>query len=246
MSKSSHEWVRPDIETRSSDHVQAWKKFKQAGTPHAVETFPFITISRRYGCEGAALAHRLVEILNERCRDSIPWVCYDHELLEKIANDARLYGEVVESLESARRQKMAKVLDAILDRMATDAAAMRKEAEVVRALALHGRAVLLGRGSYLVTQDLKTGLHVRLIAPVDWRVIKVTATRGATAAQAVEIVMEGEDRRDSYMREHFAQHGDEAINPDLVIDNSRFNLVQIGDIVLAALRARFGEKLNTS
>jgi cytidylate kinase len=241
MSKSSHDWVRPDFETRTSAHVRAWEKRKQAGAPHRLEALPFITISRQYGCEGAALAHRLVEILNERSRDPIPWVCYDHELLEKIANDRRLYGDVVESLESNRRLKMTKVLDAILDGKASDAAAMRKEAEVVRALALHGRAVLLGRGSYLVTQDLKTGLHVRLIAPVDWRVIKITATRGATAAQAVEIIMEGEDRRDSYMREHFAQHGDEAINPDLVLDNSRFNLVQISDIVLAALRARFGE-----
>ena len=245
MNKGSHGWGRPDLVARTSAHVHARQKLKEAGAPHSTETHPFVTISRQYGCEGAALAHRLVEVLNERCSGAIPWVCYDHELLEKIANEPLLHGEVVESLENGRRQKMIKVLDAILDRKATDAAPMRKEAEVVRSLALYGRAVLLGRGSYLVTQDLKTGLHVRLIAPVDWRVVKITTTRGVAQTEAIETIMEGEDKRNNYMRAHFVQHGDEVINPDLIIDNSRFNLIQIGEIVFAALRARFGEKLGS-
>jgi hypothetical protein len=245
MSKSSHGWVRPDLEARTSAHIHAWQKLKEAGTPHSAETHPFVTISRQYGCEGAALAHRLVEVLNERCRGSIPWVCYDHELLNKIASEAPLHHEVVESIESRRRNKMSTLFDTILDRKATDSAPMRKLAEVVRSLAIYGRAVLLGRGSYLVTQDLKTGLHVRLIAPVDWRVVKITATREVTQTEAIEIVMEGEDKRNNYMRAHFVQHGDEVINPDLIIDNSRFNLVQISEIVFKALSVRFGERLGS-
>ncbi|HUI05650.1 MAG TPA: cytidylate kinase-like family protein [Verrucomicrobiae bacterium] len=241
MTKNPHAWVRPDLETRLSAHLQAWKTFKQTTARHPLEVHPFITISREYGCEGAALAHRLVDVLNERCRPSFPWVAYDHELFNRISHEPGLRREVIEALESRRRDQMSKLLNTILNKKADDAPEMRQLAEVVRSLALHGRAVLMGRGSYLITQDLKTALHVRLIAPLDWRALRVATTRELGHAEARKIVAEGEKQRTHYLHTHFVQHPEHVITPDLVIDNSRFNLVQIGEIVFTALSARLGK-----
>jgi len=241
MTKIPHAWVRPDLEARLLAHVQTRDTLKQAGTRRPSEVHPFITISRQYGCEGAALAHRLVDILNERCHPSFPWVAYDHELFNKISHESRLRRDVIEALDDRRREQMSKLLNTILNKQADDAPEMRQLAEVVRSLALHGRAVLMGRGSYLITQDLKTGLHVRLIAPVDWRALKVAATREVGHAEARKIVTEGEKQRTHYLRTHFVQHPEHVITPDLVIDNSRFNLVQISEIVFTALSARLGK-----
>ena len=138
---------------------------------------------------------------------------------------------------------MGKLFDAILNRKANDASEMRQLAEMVRSLALLGRAVLVGRGSYLITQDLKTGLHVKLIAPLDWRALRVSSTREVSHGEAKKIVAAGERRREQYMRKHFVEHPEHVINSDLVIDNSRFNLVQIGEIVFTALSTRLGKLL---
>jgi cytidylate kinase len=243
MSKSPHGWVRPDLDARLAAHTRAWQKSKHTATPRSPEFHQFITISRQYGCEGAALAHRLVDILNERCRPSFAWVTYDHELLSKISTDPRLRKNVVEALDSRRHEQMGKLFDTILNRKAKDASEMRQLADVVRTLAVLGRAVLLGRGSYLITQDLKTGLHVRLVAPLDWRALRVAATREVTHAKAKKIIATGERRREQYMRKHFIEHPEHIIDPDLVIDNSRFNLVQIGEIVFTALSTRLGKML---
>jgi cytidylate kinase len=243
MSKSPHGWVRPDLDARLSAHERAWQKTKHTDSPRSPEFHQFITISRQYGCEGAALAHRLVDILNERCRPSFAWVAYDHELLNKISTNPHLRNNVIEALDSRRHERMGRLFDTILNRKANDASEMRQLADVVRTLAVLGRAVLLGRGSYLITQDLKTGLHVRLIAPVDWRALHVAATREVTHGEAKKIITEGERRREDYMRKHFVEHPEHVVNPDLVIDNSRFNLVQIGEIVFAALNTRLGKML---
>lgn len=243
MSKSPHGWVRPDLDARLSAHLRAWQKPKHANDPRSPEFHQFITISRQYGCEGTALAHRLADILNERCRPSFAWVAYDHELLSKISTDARLRDNVIQALDSRRHDSMGKLFNTILNRKANDASEMRQLAEVVRSLALLGRAVLLGRGSYLITQDLKTGLHVKLVAPIDWRALRVAATREVSHGEAKKIVAVGERRREQYMRKHFVEHPEHVINPDLVIDNSRFNLVQISEIVFTALSTRLGKML---
>jgi cytidylate kinase len=243
MTKSPHGWVRPDLDARLSAHERAWQKTKHTDSPRSPEFHQFITISRQYGCEGAALAHRLVDILNERCRPSFAWVAYDHELLSKISTDSRIRKNVIEALDSRRHERMGKLFDTILNRKATDAAEMRQLADVVRTLAVLGRAVLLGRGSYLITQDLKTGLHVKLVAPLDWRAIHVAATREVSCGEAKKIVIEGDRRREQYLRKHFIEHPEHIVDPDLVIDNSRFNLVQIGEIVFTALSTRLGKML---
>jgi hypothetical protein len=95
----------------------------------------------------------------------------------------------------------------------------------------------------LITQDLKTGLHIRLVAPPDWRAFKISANRGVTHGEAKKIVAIGERRREDFMRKHFVEHPEHVVNPDLVIDNSRFNLVQIGEIIFTALSTRLGKML---
>ncbi|MGH8597145.1 MAG: AAA family ATPase, partial [Gammaproteobacteria bacterium] len=171
MSKLSHGWAGADLEAHIAAHVRAWEAAKSAGKL-APETFPFITVSREFGCEALPLAQKLVELLNERCRPSIPWVAYDRELLDKVAKELHLHRDIVESLDGHRRDEMSELFDTILNKKVDDAVVFRKLSEVIRSIAIHGHAVIVGRGSALATQDLKTGMHVRLVAPHGWRVHK--------------------------------------------------------------------------
>ena len=60
---------------------------------------------------------------------------------------------------------MSEFFETILNKRVTETVVIRKIAEVIRSLAIHGHTIFVGRGSYLITQDLKTGLHIRLVAP---------------------------------------------------------------------------------
>lgn len=243
MSTISHGWAVANLEARIAAHVHAWEKAKDPGHPLAPETYPFITITREFGCEGTPLAHRLQEILNERCRPFFTWVAYDQQVLDKVAEELHLTRGVVESIDGHRRSEMSELFETILNKSVDDALVFRKIAEVVRSLAIHGHTIIVGRGSHLITQDLRTGMHIKLIAPRGWRIHKVATNREIPYAEAETIVAQGERERQHYLDTFFMHDPAHPFLHDLVIDNSRFNLAQIAEIVFTALGARFGETL---
>lgn len=243
MTQISQGWVGSDVEVRMAAHVKAWDKVKPLGDKRRLETYPFVAISREFGCEALALAEQLVETLNERCRPSIPWVGYDRELLDKVTEDPGMQRAILDMLDDKRRVAMGKLFDTIINRQGADALVVRKLAEVIRTLAVHGHAVLVGRGSSLVTQDLRNGMHIRLVAPRAWRVHAIAANRNLSMNEAEKTVTEGEKQRHHYINTFFVLDPDFPFPHDLVIDNSRFNLMQIVEIVFTALGARFGETL---
>ena len=243
MTKISHGWVGSEEEARISAHVHAWQQLRPFGQQRTLETYPFVAVSREFGCEALPLAQRLTEILNERCRPSIPWVAYDRQLLDKVAEELHLQRDILDSLDGKRRDAMSELFDNIINRKVADAVVVRKLAEVIRSLAIHGHAIIVGRGSSLCTQDLRNGLHVRLVAPRAWRVSKIAADRGLPFKEAQRIVDEGERQRHNYIATFFVLDPENPFHHDLVIDNSRFNLAQLAEIVFTALGARFGETL---
>lgn len=116
-------------------------------------------------------------------------------------------------------------------------------AEVIRTLAMRGHAVLVGRGGYLITQKLKNGLHVRLVAPRKWRIQRVASLRNVPYSEAERIVEKLHSQRAHFLRTFFLQNPEEPFHFSLVIDNSQFTLAQIAEIVVAAVTTRFGERL---
>ncbi len=243
MTRISQGWVGSDVESRIAAHVQAWEKVKPLGDKRRLETYPFVAISREFGCEALPLAQQLVQTLNERCHPSIPWVSYDRELLDRVSEQLPIQRAILDMLDGPRRDEMSELFDNIINRKGDDALVVRKLAEVIRTLAVHGHAVLVGRGSSLVTQDLRNGVHIRLVAPRAWRIHTIAANRNLSVHDAEKLVEQGEKERDHYIRTFFVLDPGFPFHHDLVIDNSRFNLVQIVEIVFAALSARFGDTL---
>ena len=243
MNRLSHGWAVANLEARITAHVHAWEHAKGLGQPLAAEVFPFITLSREFGCDGLALAEMLQDLLNARCRSFFAWVAYDRELLDKVASELHLARGLVETLDGQRRSEMRELFDTILNPRASEPVVIRKLAELIRTLAIHGHAIIVGRGSHLITQDLRNGLHVRLVAPRDWRTHQIALARNLTEPEALKIVEENERGRDRYIKTFFSDAPTHPFSHDLTIDNSRFNLAQIAEIVFTALSARFGATL---
>lgn len=242
MTTAFNPWPAPKLDTRISAHFHAWETSK-IPPAHLRGKLPFITVSRQFGCEAIPLAFRLAEILNERFRPSISWVSYDRELLSKVAQQLHLQLEIVETLDGRRRDIMTELFNAILNVKVDESLVFRKMAEVVRSLAMRGHTILVGRGSHLLTQDLKMGLHIRMEAPLAWRVNRIAEEGQLTLADAEKLVTERGHQRDQFIRTFFVQDPSNPFLHDLTLDTSRFNLDQMAEIVLTALSVKFGEVL---
>ncbi len=228
-------------EARIAASVAAWQRFRERQHQHIPERLPFITLSRQYGCEALGLAARLVEILNERCRPAVPWAIYDREVLDLVAAELHLSREIVATMDGRRRDAMSEFFEAILNRKVDEALMFRKIAEVIRSLATHGHTILVGRGSFMLTHDIGTGLQVRLIAPRPWRIQNIAKWKKLSPTDAEKDVERGETQRDTFLKTFFLR---QPSNPfHLTIENSVFNVPQMAEIIFTALAARFGEIL---
>jgi cytidylate kinase len=230
------------LDARIAAHVQTWEKRLAAG-PHPMAKLPYVTLSRQFGCQALPLATRLAELLNERMRPAYPWAAYDHEVLDRVARELQLSRSIVESLDNRRRDAMSELFDAVLNRKVDEALMYRKMAEVIRSLATLGHAVLLGRGSYLITQDLPNGLHVRLVAPLEWRVQRFAENYNLPLAEARKVVEQGQKERETFLRTIIVQDPSHPVLHDLVFDYSKFDVAQVAEVIVTALEARFGNKL---
>ena len=75
------------------------------------EKFPFITISREYGCQGYPVAEALQERLNALTSEKYPWGIFDKEVIRKVAEEHELSEALANSLSENQRSQMQQYLD---------------------------------------------------------------------------------------------------------------------------------------
>ena len=170
------------------------------------EPTPFVTISRQAGAGGRSLARLLVERLNTIDSGERPWALWDRELLERITEEHHIPAALVESLEHPRPW-LEDLLAGIS--LSNDAANMdefqvyRRVASTVRGLARAGRSVIVGRGGVYATSDLPGGVHVRLVAPLEYRVARMARLMKVSEAKAAAEIHRLDRHREAFHRRYW-------------------------------------------
>src|SRR2546421_11937723 len=116
-----------------------------------------ITVSREYGAGGGEVARRLAETLG--------WELLDRELLHQAA--------AVEHVPDADLEKLDEKALRLIDRLRLHPPHeryMHGLREAARSALDRGNVVLVGRGTRQLLGDAPDVLHLRLVAPKDWRV----------------------------------------------------------------------------
>lgn len=166
---------------------------------------PFVTVSRQAGIDAGAMAHRLVDRLNELDAEARghPWTCWDRELVEKVAADQHLSRPLVESVEDGHHSWFSEFLEGLRTQTESEEKAYYRVAATIRALAKAGRVVIVGRGGVHVTRGMPAGVHFRFVAPFDWRVASVARARTLSPDQAGIVVRETERNREAFLKVHW-------------------------------------------
>ena len=94
---------------------------------------------------------------------------------------------------------------------------------MVAAIASHGDAVIVGRGANFLIPP-QDRLSVRVIAPLETRVINVAKEFGVTREEAKRRVINRENRRAAFIRQSFNADVADPKNYDLVINTHRLDM----------------------
>ena len=236
MGVGMRNWVNREVDDRIARMVEGVRKFR---FPHVGGKPPvFITISRAYGCEAFELAGSLAERLNSGQQGGF-WDVYDKTLVELVAQDSKISERLITAMTVEHRNAFEEFLHNIVLKNPSRDQIFIRTARVMKSLAWHGSAVIIGRGGFLLCGDMPGGFHVQVVAPERWRVARLMKQREFDSdAEALSYIRSMDRAREQFFRHHFGRGPGSAADFDLVFNNSRFTPTQMAGAVIAAMRER--------
>jgi len=206
------------------------------------QTGPVITISRLTGCDGREVGAALVALLNLR-NNTNKWRWIDKDIIYHAAHELKTDTNRVETFyQGMTMNDMSEMIMAFSGTFVSDSSVRKAIREVVLSIAREGHAVIIGRGGVAITRDMTNALHIRLVAPLYWRVENVMKKKGMIIQKAEEYVIETDEKRNK-MIVGFLDKKPQTIDYlfDSSLNRSSFSVDQLSALILEMYEAKLGK-----
>jgi cytidylate kinase len=161
----------------------------------ASEDGPVITISRLTGCDAREIAAGIVEKLNVRLGVT-KWKWVDKDIIFAIARELNIDTQRIENYyEGIKLSNLSEMIMAFSGGFVSDLRVKKAIRDVVLSICKEGNVVLVGRGGVSIARDIKDALHIRLVAPFDWRAENVMKKKNMSLEAAEKYVIETDEKR---------------------------------------------------
>jgi cytidylate kinase len=205
------------------------------------QTGPVITISRLTGCDGREVAAELVAQLNLRYSTN-RWKWIDKDIIYHAAHELKTDTNRVETYyQGMTMSDMSQMIMAFSGTFVTDSSVKKAIKEVVLSIAREGHAVIIGRGGVSITRDMANALHIRLVAPLYWRIENVMKKKGMVIEKAEEYVLETDEKRYKMIID-FLDKKPQTIDYlfDATLNRSSFSIDQLSSLIVTMYEAKVG------
>ncbi len=197
---------------------------------------PVITISRQTGCGARGIAWTICDELNKLKPTIKPegsWRYINREILQQSAEQLNLDTNV---LKSVIDDKDRGIMDEIVGALSThshksDQKILKTVHDVIRQFAVNGKVIIIGRGGANICSDIRQSLHIRLVAPLDWRISEIARRLDFSKAFATEYVKKRDVERDLLMTRLFGKKPDSSMY-DFEINRFRFSEKEIAEAII--------------
>jgi cytidylate kinase len=203
-----------------------------------------ITISRQYGAGGSEVARRVAAELG--------WRVVDNELIDRVARNAGLPAEEVARKEERAPGFLERLIRALARSVPElfptpaaklpepeEAALLRATERTVAELAGEGRVIVVGRAAPAVLRGRHDALHVKLVAPVEFRIQTAVGRLGLSPAEAGRVLRETDASRERYLRQHYGLDWNDPGNYDLTLNTGRLGLEGAARLIVSCARERW-------
>ncbi|MGA3012860.1 MAG: cytidylate kinase-like family protein [Bacteroidales bacterium] len=181
--------------------------FREPYYPEIGKPLPFVTISREFGCPSKLISRMLTDELNHRpSSQKGKWHYINKEIVEQAAKELELEPSKIQHLFSMDRIGMMDDLFSSFSANYKSTLKIRKTIrDVIQSFTGRGYVIIVGRGSVAITQGRPGSLHIRLHAPLEWRVQCVSEHKELTLDEAKKVAIETDFKRTALI-ESFLGH----------------------------------------
>lgn len=203
------------------------------GEEFVAEAFPFVTISREAGAGGHTLAREILRKLEvlEPGPFSEEWEVFDHKLCLLIAEDKKFGVSFDQLLTEEYRSEVGQVISEMLAQRASRYQLYKRVFEIVRALAMLGKCVIVGRAGMCVAADMPLGVHIRLVAPEEVRIKRMMKMLEIGEKETARKVKEQDRDRRRLVNDFFGKDIGSPLLYDAVFNTDRLAVQEIAETV---------------
>lgn len=195
-------------------------------------TRPFVTISRETGAGGTSVGEKLVNFLNDRDTETEgKWDLFDKNLIEKVIEEHHLPELFRNFLTEKKVSEIQDTFEQLIGVHPGMSRLSRKTCNTIVNLASMGKVVIIGRGANILTRGFPGGLHVRLIADMEWKIRHISSLYELKKKDAIKFIEEEDMRRKNYVKKLFNKNVANPLMYDLVINTSSMTFDEAAEII---------------
>ncbi len=185
-----------------------------------------VTVARDFGSGGKLIAEQLAQRLGVRC--------FDREVIDAIARDAKVDKYLMERLDEHVRSTFNDWAHTVISgKNAFKEDYHRHLVNVIIGIA-HLGGVIVGRGAHLIL-DPKNTFRVRIVGSCECCAERVAASKGLSNEAARTLVQHVNHERNEFIKRTFNCEWHELGHYDLVLNTDRFSQEQCVALIVAAM-----------
>ncbi|HKK81210.1 MAG TPA: cytidylate kinase-like family protein [Prolixibacteraceae bacterium] len=220
-------------------HEYMSKRIKDISNSNPFENpGPVVTFSRAAGCSVKNITQLLQERLNsiskkpkweiiskEVLHESAERLNLDHETVQTIFNlsDRSLLDDIVNAFISRDYQLERKMLNTVVN--------------VIYSFGIEGYKIIVGRGSNSICSNIEKSLHIRIDAPLEWRIQSVMQSKNLSRDKARSNINHLEANRRNY-RQMIKGKASMCNDFDITFSKIKFCDEEIVDMVVDAMKIK--------
>ncbi|PKP53093.1 MAG: hypothetical protein CVT92_05850 [Bacteroidetes bacterium HGW-Bacteroidetes-1] len=219
------------------DLIQYLNQRKEEEKSIKKSKLPFVTLSREAGCNSMNIVRELQFLIKNTSK--VKWNIFNKEIVEKEAKllDIDLM-QVRRILDANRRGHLDEILRAFGSRYYKSDRSIRNTLRnLVSTFAQEGNVIIVGRAGAIITAGMSGGLHIRLVAPIEWRIKNIQRQKDLTEAQANEYVKTTDEQRSKLLYE-FSKKQICEIHFDMVFNNASLTDIEIASMIFGLMKQR--------
>ena len=200
-----------------------------------------LTISRQFGAGGKTLGKKIA--------DTLGYTFADDDIVQKIAELAKVSPGWVESVEKEAGGRFSRIVTKMVSKPLVDKILKDERGYIdeqiyldylvvlISQIAEEGSVVILGRGSQYILNDMPEAVHVLLINSFDNRVRFIAENYGVSESKATQIVKYEDRRRMNLYRKMSKQDYDQPALYHLVINTGKVGLEGAARLILGIMES---------
>ncbi len=178
----------------------------------------------------------LIAAALETKEPAIPWVIFDQNLVKVVLKEHQLPRELERYMPEDRPNQILDVVEEFLEVHPSSWTLVQHTNHTITKLARAGNAILVGRGAHLVTAGLPHVLHVRLVAPREFRIRHIEKSMGIDYKKAAEYMLKGDRAKSRYLQMNFeSKTSQDPLNFHLTINTGRVSFAGAAEIISDAV-----------